>query len=322
MGKNINNPALNESAPQFNNAMLDEQKKQIDELKKHNAALADNFNKTYDKLIEKEAMVEALEQTIACRNNEIEELAKKANKYDVLGKQFKHLSDVLHKKNQRIEELRAESSKHLRDKIKVFYENQELEKKVKDALDMMDDAYSSCHIMKNKIDARDARIKELEEQLASITVNNVNAQALKSAESALAYKEKVIADLQDKLKSARANRHNERIYKKQLAEKDKIIEDLGKELAETKKRMEAVMVSTTAKCMKAARESITESFKSYAAKYAKSTLDDLKDKAYESFNKKACDLGFTGSKSGVGIFDRMQSCETTGDVTVIMKTIL
>lgn len=38
---------------------------------------------------------------------------------------------------------------------------------------------------------------------------------------------------------------------------------------------------------------------------AKSTLDDLKKKAYESFNAKACNLGLVGSKDGNGIIDQM-----------------
>ena len=38
---------------------------------------------------------------------------------------------------------------------------------------------------------------------------------------------------------------------------------------------------------------------------AKSTLDDLKKKAYEFFNAKACNLGLVGSKDGNGIIDQM-----------------
>lgn len=45
----------------------------------------------------------------------------------------------------------------------------------------------------NKLADACIEIRELKEKLANITVNNVNAQALKSAESALVYKEKQIA---------------------------------------------------------------------------------------------------------------------------------
>jgi hypothetical protein len=106
-------------------------------------------------------------------------------------------------------------------------------------------------------------------------------------------------ELNDKLKSINKNRHNE------LAEKDEMIADLGKELAEAKKQNTAVMVDMTAKCLGAARESINDVFESYAAKYAKSTLDELKEKAYNSFNAKACNLGCIGSKDGNGIIDQM-----------------
>ena len=54
----------------------------------------------------------------------------------------------------------------------------------------------------------------MKNELADKVVDKIDAQALKSAESALAYKEKVIA------------------------EKDEVIADLGKELAATKKELE------------------------------------------------------------------------------------
>lgn len=185
--------------------------------------------------------------------------------------------------------------------------------------------------------------------------------------------------LNEKLKSINMNRHNERICKKQLAEKDEVISDLGNELAATKKELEektklvevvrkgskeyceygiaaekmiqklaniivyegkvsskefeeyrrlangyrynpqlydfieeevkklnaAKMVDINAKCLRAARESINDVFESYAAKYAKSSLDDLKEKAYELFNAKAHNLGLVGSKDGNGIIDQM-----------------
>ena len=56
--------------------------------------------------------------------------------------------------------------------------------------------------------------EELKKKLANMVVDKIDAQALKSAESALAYKEKVIA------------------------EKDDVIADLGKELEATKKELE------------------------------------------------------------------------------------
>lgn len=74
---------------------------------------------------------------------------------------------------------------------------------------------------------------------------------------------------------------------------------------EEEKKLTAKILDINAKCMRAARESINDVFESYAAKYVRSTLDDLKEKAYESFNAKACNLGLVGSKDGNGIIDQM-----------------
>ena len=162
------NPALNESAKEFNDSLLDEQAKKI----------------------------KNLEELSASRNEIIVKQAKKISAYQ---KQFKHLAEVLHKKNIKIDQLRKESSKHLRDKIKVFDENQELEKKANKYANMLADAHDE--------------LRQLKKKLAGIVVNNVNAQALKSAEHALVEKDAIIQ------------------------EKDEVIEDLGKELKETKKML-------------------------------------------------------------------------------------
>lgn len=171
--------------------------------------------------------------------------------------------------------------------------------------------------------------EKLKKELADKVVDKIDAQALKSAESALAYKEKVIAEkdeviaeLREKLKSINMNRHNERICKKQLAEKDEVIADLGKELAEAKKLNTAKILDFNAKCMRAARESINDVFESYAAKYAKSTLDELKDKAYESFNAKAHKLGLVGSKDGKGIPDQMIRVDIAEELSKVPDDVI
>lgn len=189
------NPALEEAASQFNDALLNEQGKKI----KH------------------------------------------------LTKKISRLNKIIHKKNEelRLTKIREKNLAELG--LKYVGENEKLKKKLADKI-----------------------------------VDEIDAQALKSAESALAYKEKVIA------------------------EKDEVIADLGKELAEAKKLNTAKILDINAKCMRAARESINDVFESYAAKYAKSTLDELKDNAYESFNAKAHNLGLVGSKDGNGIIDQME----------------
>ena len=119
---------------------------------------------------------------------------------------------------------------------------------------------------------------------------------------------------------------NEKL-KKNLAEKDEVIADLGNELSATKKELEekklmAKMVAINAKCMRAARESINDVFESYAAKYAKSTLDELKDKAYESFNAKAHKLGLVGSKDGKGIPDQMIRVDIAEELSKVLDDVI
>lgn len=223
------NPALEEAASQFNDALLDEQGKKIKRLSK--------------------------------------EIAR--------------LNKIIHKKNMKIEELRKESSRFLRGKIKMFGETVDLSQEL---CDKNEELRLTKIREKNLTEVCQKYVKEnekLKKKLAERIVNKIDAQALKSAESALAYKEKVIA------------------------EKDEVIADLGKELAEAKKLNTAKILDINAKCMRAARESINDVFESYAAKYAKSTLDELKDKAYESFNAKSHKLGFVGSKDGKGIIDQI-----------------
>ena len=161
------NPALAESASQFNDALLDEQ----------------------------------------------------ADKIKRLGKEITRLNKAIHKKNMKIEELRKESSRHLRGKIKVFYENVDLEKMLKDKDAVLSDVSEELRLSKirekNLTEVCQKYMNENEELKKKLTkkiIDKIDAQTLKSAESALAYKEKVIA------------------------EKDEVIADLGKELKEKHKK--------------------------------------------------------------------------------------
>ena len=163
----IENPALSESASQFNDALLEEQ----------------------------------------------------ADKIKRLGKEITRLNKAIHKKNMKIEELRKESSRHLRGKIKVFYENVDLEKMLKDKDAVLSDVAEELRLSKirekNLTEVSQKYMNENEELKKKLTnkiVDKINAQALKSAESAIAYKEKVIT------------------------EKDEVIADLGKELKEKHKK--------------------------------------------------------------------------------------
>ena len=146
---NEGNPALAESASQFNDALLDEQAKKIAEL-------------TKDKELMKKATLSQLDDFIEIYNL----LTKESQKVKRLGKEIAKLNGIIHDKNAILsdvaEELRLTK---IREKNltevgqKYMKENEELKKK-----------------------------------LADKVVDKIDAQALNSAESALAYKEKVIAE--------------------------------------------------------------------------------------------------------------------------------
>ena len=143
------NPALKESASQFNDALLDEQAKKIKRL----------------------------------------------------GKEIARLNGIIHKKNLKIEELGKESSRHLEGKMKMFGENFDLEQMLEDKNAVLADVAEELRLSKirekNLTEVCQKYMKEnedLKEKLANKVVDKIDAQALKSAESALAWKEKVIAE--------------------------------------------------------------------------------------------------------------------------------
>lgn len=146
-------------------------------------------------------------------------LDEQADKIKRLGKEITRLNKAIHKKNMKIEELRKESSRHLRGKIKIFGENMDFEKMLKDKDAVLSDVADELRLSK----IREKNLAELglkyvgeneklKKKLADKVVDKIDSQALKSAESALAYKEEVIA------------------------EKDEVIADLGKELKEKHKK--------------------------------------------------------------------------------------
>ena len=185
------NPALKESATQFNDALLDEQAKKIAELTEEKERLEDKI--TIFNIFKK-------------RNDEAYRRQIRS-----LDKEISKLNGIIHDKNAVLSDVAEE----LRlSKIREKNMTEVCQKYMKE-------------------------YEELKKELADKVVDKIDAQALKSAESALAYKEKVIADLTKKLKSINMNRHNERIYKKQLAEKDEVIAELDKELDEAKHEQQA-----------------------------------------------------------------------------------
>lgn len=314
------NPALKEAASQFNDALLDEQAKKIEELTKEKTNLEDQITVLN-----------------ACKEHN-DKIDRKQIKR--LGKEIAKLNSIIHDKNAVLsdvaEELRLTKirGKNLAELgLKYVGENEKLKKKLADKI-----------------------------------VDKIDAQALKSAESALAYKEKVIAEkdeviadlgnelaatkkeLEEKTKLVEEVRKYSKEYREYGIEAVKMIRKMAKAIVsdkpvslkdfkeyrrlangysfnsqlfdfseEEKKKLDAAKLSNiTAKCMRAARESINDVFESYAAKYAKSTLDELKDKAYESFNAKAHKLGLVGSKDGKGIPDQMIRVDIAEELSKVL----
>lgn len=176
------NPALAESASQFNDALLDEQAKKIAELTKENERLervskttTDEFNKLYYRMI------------------------TKSDKIEAFGKEIAKLNGIIHEKKKVCCELVAENT-DLKEHLAESKES------AKNFASLLSDAYDE--------------LRELKKKYADKVVDEINAQALKSAESALAWKEKVIAEKDMALA----------YYEKKIAEKDEVIDNLRKEL--------------------------------------------------------------------------------------------
>lgn len=344
------NPALKEAASQFNDALLDEQAKTIakqnkeltrlislvekkensisrlyyeksvlekenEDLKKgeiparyFDKALVDEQSEKIKKL--EHEKLDILEMASSCKQT----ISGQGKKIKRLGKEISKLNSIIHDKNAVLadvaEELRLTKirEKNLAELgLKYVGENEKLKKK-----------------------------------LADKVVDKIDAQALKSAESALAYKEKVIAEKDEVI----ADLGNElAATKKELEEKTKLVEEVRKYSKEYREYgIEAVkMIRKMAKVIVSDKPVSLKDFKEYrrlangysfnsqlfdfseeekkkldAAKYAKSTLDELKDKAYESFNAKVHKLGLVGSKDGKGIIDQMIRVDIAEELSKVL----
>jgi len=201
---------LGEAAKYFNDALLDEQKKQIDELKKQNAKLSYKYDRVNKDLLVKDAEIESLENTIHCqrdeiasmdanfdckvkqlenviasRNNDIERLSievEKTNRLNHLcdeqakllrerGKEISRLCEVIHKKNLKIDGFRS----WFKDRTK-----------------------RCCDLVTENVDLKE-ELEKLKKAYADKVVDAIDAQALKSAENALQEKDEVIADLAEEI---------------------------------------------------------------------------------------------------------------------------
>lgn len=274
------NPALKESASQFNDALLDEQGKKI----KH------------------------------------------------LTKKIARLNKIIHKKNEelRLTKIREKNLAELG--LKYVGENEKLKKKLADKIvDEIDaralkSAESALAYKEKVIAEKDEVIADLGNELAATKKELEEKTKLveEVRKYSKGYREYGIEAVKMIRKMAKAIVGEKPICSEDFKEYRRLANgymfnpQLPEFSEEEEKKLMAKMVDINAKCMRAARESINDVFESYAAKYAKSTLDELKDKAYESFNAKVHKLGLVGSKDGKGIIDQMIRVDIAEELSKVL----
>lgn len=214
--KNTKAPGPGEEQPKENGlkAATDAfilQANEIMRLKKKNAELLEAIDKM------KEGNP-ALEESASQFNEAL--LGEQAKEIKRLGKEISKLNGIIHDKN---EELKRKT----KGCCELVTENVDLEKKLSDKNAVLADVAEELRLTKirekNLVEVSQKYMKEneeLKEQLADNVVDKINANALKSAESALAWKEKVVTYKDMALA----------YYEKKIAEKDDVIADLTHEL--------------------------------------------------------------------------------------------
>lgn len=281
---NEGNPALKESATQFNDALLDEQAKKIKRL----------------------------------------------------GKEIARINKIIHKKNLKIEELGKESSRHLEGKIKMFGENVDLEQMLKDKDAVLSDVAEELRLSKirekNLTEVGQKYMKENEElkkKLADKVVDKIDAQALKSAESALAYKDEVIETLDKELAEAKHELSSlKRPFRPDSTEAVVLFANAyakaeKKHLRCAEWRNDGKEVSITYILKNGKKSKITLDFTGDEIIFSRTdpdkkpriptpeepkhdnSRDDFIKKTIDGFNIKAVNLGSVGSNDGNGIIDQM-----------------
>ena len=152
--------ALNESASQFNDCLLNEQGKKIAELTMENERLKDQV-----------AVLDVYKK----HNDKISRKQIKG-----LGKEIAKLNGIIHKKNLKIEELGKESSRHLEGKMKMFGENFDLEQELKDKNAVLSDVAEELRLSKirekNLTDVSQKYMKENDELKKELDEANKHQQ--------------------------------------------------------------------------------------------------------------------------------------------------
>ena len=384
------NPALEESASQFNDALLDEQAKKIKELTEEN----ENWKSWHEMQNRQIAL-----SNIAFRNEK-----------NRLGKEIVRLNKVIYKKNLKIEEFRKESSRYLRGEVKMLVENGDLKKSLrktesllhdiseansrnldtcfkneglidelkkklaektklakKYAKELSDSSLGLCKLEKQLKDknailsdvAEELRLskireknltescqkyikanEELKEKLANKVVDKIDAQALKSAESVIAYKDEVIETLDKELAEAKHELSSlKRPFRPESTEAVVLFANayakaVKKHLRCAEWRNDGKEVSITYILKNGKKSKITLDFTGDEIIFSRTDPDkkpripapeepkhdnifeDFINKTIDNYNRRAANLGCVGSKDGNGIFDQMvefDNAEEGGD---------
>lgn len=211
---NEGNPALKEAASQFNDALLDEQAKKIKRLGKEISRLNGIIHDKNEEIKRKtkgccELVAENVDLKEDLRNTEsLLHDTREANSRN-LDMCFKNedLIDELKKKLAEKTKLAKKYAKELSDSSLGLCK---LEKQLKDKNAVLSDVAEELRLTKiREKNLANLGLKyvgeneKLKKELADKVVDKIDAQALKSAESALAYKDEVIETLNKELAEAK-----------------------------------------------------------------------------------------------------------------------
>ena len=286
------NYALKEAASQFNDALLDEQEKKI----KHLTKKITRLNKTiYKKNLKVEELKEHLKESKESAMNFSSLLS---DAYDELRELKKKLADKI------VDEIDARALKSAESALAYK------EKVIAEKDDVIADLCKELAATKNELEEKTKLVEEVRKYSNEYREYGIEAVKMIRKMAKAIVCEKPICSEDFKEYRRLANGYSFNPHLPDFSE-------------EEEKKLDAEKLSNiTAKCMRAARESINDVFESYAAKYAKSTLDELKDKAYESFNAKAHKLGLVGSDDGKGIPDQMVRVDIDEELSKVLDDVI
>lgn len=285
------NPALAESASQFNDALLDAQAKKIKRLGKEIAKLNSIIH-------DKNAVLADVAEELRLTKIREKNLAELGLKYVGENEKLKKkLADKI------VDEIDARALKSAESALAYK------EKVIAEKDEVIADLGNELAATKKELEEKTKLVEEVRKYSKEYREYGIEAVKMirKMAKAIVGEKPICSEDFKEYRRLA-----NGYMFNPQLPEFSE----------EEEKKLMAKMVDINAKCMRAARESINDVFESYAAKYAKSTLDELKDKAYESFNAKAHKFGLVGSKDGKGIPDQMIRVDIAEELSKVLDDVI